>query len=185
MGDNLVGGAVVTNGAAVFTVSDSVSSRVDGSSRGSEVTRVETTASSDGSIDPGRPVFQSSWAERYCWRLVARDGGWRLDRRPDGVVSVLIGCPWVLEFATPFSVATSIEETVIRGIIVFDEIVFECLRNGDVVVGESQLGRDDTLTQLSNRDTKIIVLIGDDEDATGFLDIYLPSTTCLKEFRLR
>jgi hypothetical protein len=74
---------------------------------------------------------------------------------------------------------------VIRGIIVFDEIVFECLRNDDVVVGESQLGRDDTLTQLSNRDTKIIVLIGDDEDATDFLDSYLPSTTCLQEFRLR
>nr|WP_232833833.1 HAD-IC family P-type ATPase [Saliphagus sp. LR7] len=47
---------------------------------------------------------------------------------------LLVGCPWALGLATPLSVATSIEEAVTRGIVVFDETVFERLLNVDVVV---------------------------------------------------
>jgi len=57
---------------------------------------------------------------------------------PDAVLLALLillaGSPWALGLATPLSVAKSLESALRRGIIIFDETVFERLRDVDIVV---------------------------------------------------
>ncbi|ELY92982.1 ATPase P [Natrialba hulunbeirensis JCM 10989] len=50
------------------------------------------------------------------------------------LLAIIVASPWALGFATPCSVAASIREAMAHGIIVFDETVFERLRSIDVVV---------------------------------------------------
>nr|WP_084777689.1 heavy metal translocating P-type ATPase [Natrialba sp. SSL1] len=50
------------------------------------------------------------------------------------LLTIIVASPWALGFATPCSVAASIREAMAHGIIVFDETVFERLRSIDVVV---------------------------------------------------
>jgi P-type E1-E2 ATPase len=47
---------------------------------------------------------------------------------------LLVASPWALGLATPLSVATTLEAALKRGIIVFDETIFERLRAVDTVV---------------------------------------------------
>ncbi|WP_199522933.1 cation-translocating P-type ATPase [Haloferax sp. Atlit-6N] len=134
-GDDLVGGAVVTNGAAVLTVSDSASSSID-----RLITSVWNLQSGDHGVQRQAdrfasfviPVVVGGAVLAGVWSLVVGAGV------PIAVLTalsvLLVGCPWALGLATPLSVATSIEEAVDRGIVVFDETVFERLRNVDVVV---------------------------------------------------
>jgi heavy metal translocating P-type ATPase len=134
-GDDLVGGSVVTNGAAVLTVSDSTSSSID-----RLITSVWNLQSGDHGVQR-----QADRLASYVIPVVVGGavlaGGWSLvvgAGVPLAVLTalsvLLVGCPWALGLATPLSVATSIEEAVTRGIVVFDETVFERLRNVDVVV---------------------------------------------------
>jgi len=47
---------------------------------------------------------------------------------------LIVSCPCALGLATPLAVATSVREALDRGIVVFDETIFERLRDVDVVV---------------------------------------------------
>ncbi|WP_438267829.1 heavy metal translocating P-type ATPase [Halomarina pelagica] len=134
-GDDLVGGAVVTNGAAVLTVSDSASSSID-----RLITSVWNLQSGDHGVQRQADRFASFVIPVVVGGAVLA-GGWSLvvgAGIPLAVLTalsvLLVGCPWALGLATPLSVATSIEEAVDCGIVVFDETVFERLRNVDVVV---------------------------------------------------
>ncbi|WP_263623816.1 heavy metal translocating P-type ATPase [Saliphagus infecundisoli] len=134
-GDDLVGGAVVTDGAAVLTVSDSQSSSID-----RLITSVWNLQSGDHGVQRQADRLASIVIPVVVGGAVLA-GGWSLVTGSDVSLVVLttlsvllVGCPWALGLATPLSVATSIEEAVTRGIVVFDETVFERLRNVDVVV---------------------------------------------------
>ncbi|PSP82299.1 copper-transporting ATPase [Halobacteriales archaeon QS_1_68_17] len=134
-GDEVVGGAVVTSGAAVLAVSDDPSSSID-----RLITSVWNSQSGDHGVQ--------RQADRVAARVIPAvagaavlAGGWSLLTGAGVPLAalttlavVLVGCPWALGLATPLSVATSIEDAVGRGVVVFDETVFERLRNVDVVV---------------------------------------------------
>ena len=47
---------------------------------------------------------------------------------------LIVSCPCALGLATPLAIATSVREALDRGIVVFDETIFERLRGVDVVV---------------------------------------------------
>jgi Cu2+-exporting ATPase len=47
---------------------------------------------------------------------------------------LIVSCPCALGLATPLAIATSVKEALDRGIVVFDETIFERLRGVDVVV---------------------------------------------------
>jgi Cu2+-exporting ATPase len=47
---------------------------------------------------------------------------------------LIVSCPCALGLATPLAVATSVREALDRGVVVFDETIFERLRGVDVVV---------------------------------------------------
>ncbi|AGB17697.1 heavy metal translocating P-type ATPase [Halovivax ruber XH-70] len=51
-----------------------------------------------------------------------------------GLTVLIVSCPCALGLATPLAVASSIREALERGIVVFDETVFERIRDVDVVV---------------------------------------------------
>ncbi|MFC3959748.1 heavy metal translocating P-type ATPase [Halovivax cerinus] len=51
-----------------------------------------------------------------------------------GLTVLIVSCPCALGLATPLAVASSIREALERGIVVFDETVFERVRDVDVVV---------------------------------------------------
>ena len=134
-GDGLVGGAVVTDGAAVLTASDSATSSID-----RLITSVWALQSSDHGVQ--------RQADRVASRIIPIVVGSAILAGLASLVmgtgvsltvltmltALLVGCPWALGLATPLSVATSIEQAIERGIVVFDETVFERLRNVDVVV---------------------------------------------------
>jgi heavy metal translocating P-type ATPase len=133
-GDEVVGGSVVLDGAALLEASDGAGSSVD---------RLVTAVWELQSATHG--------VQRRVNRLTARvlPAVAALAVLAAGTAYVLVGataallaflatfvvaCPWALGLAGPLSVATSIEEALRRGIVVFDETVFERLRAVDVVV---------------------------------------------------
>nr|WP_241987246.1 cation-translocating P-type ATPase [Halorubrum sp. SD690R] len=134
-GDKIVGGAVVTNGAAIIEVGDPVTSSVD---------RITDSLWSIQSADHG---IQRR-ADKLAYRLVILVGvvatvigAWTVASGGPlsaGVMSVLlallVASPWALGLATPLSVATSIRDAMERGIVVLDDTIFERLRDVDVVV---------------------------------------------------
>jgi len=134
-GDEVVGGSVVTSDAAVVRVGESARSSIE---------RITTSVWEVQSADHGAQRRADRLAARAVGPLVGAAvlagaaGIWLGRPAPDGLLLaltvLLVGSPWVLGLATPLSVATSLEEALRRGIVVFDETVFERLRDVDVVV---------------------------------------------------
>ncbi|PHQ45501.1 copper-transporting ATPase [Halorubrum sp. C3] len=134
-GDKIVGGAVVTDGAAIIEVGDPVTSSAD---------RITDSLWSIQSADHG---IQRR-ADNLAYRLVilvgivaTTIGAWTVangELLSSGVMSVLlvllVASPWALGLATPLSVTTSIRDAMERGIVVLDDTIFERLRDVDVVV---------------------------------------------------
>ncbi|PHQ39793.1 copper-transporting ATPase [Halorubrum persicum] len=134
-GDSIVGGGVVTDGAAVVEVGDPVTSSVD---------RITDSLWSIQSADHGIRRRADALAYRLA-TLVAgvavAVGVWVIvsgGSLPASVMAVLlallVATPWALGLATPLSVATSIRDAMERGIVVLDDTIFERLREVDVVV---------------------------------------------------
>lgn len=134
-GDRLVGGSVVTDGAAVIHADDRATSSMN---------RLVSTVWGLQSATAGVQRRADRWAAITApvvvgVALLAGVGSLAFG---SDVVTVLltvllvpvVGSPWVLGLSTPLSVATSLEEALDRGIVVFDESVFERLRDVDVVV---------------------------------------------------
>jgi len=51
-----------------------------------------------------------------------------------GLLAILVSSPWTIGLAAPLAVSTSIRDALERGIVVFDDTVFERLRGVDTVV---------------------------------------------------
>jgi heavy metal translocating P-type ATPase len=133
-GSELVGGSVVTDGAATVRVGDPPTSGIAG---------ITTTV---WDLQSGTHGIQRR-SDRIAARIVpgifavaVLAGG--LGYVTGGVIAgvlaflgaVLVACPWSVGLSTPLSVARSIEAATRRGVVVFDETVFERLRETDTVV---------------------------------------------------
>ncbi len=134
-GDTLVGGSIVTDGAPVIRVGDPPTSSID---------RLTTAVWLLQSATHGLQR-QSDRLARYAVPVLAGGAvavGATTLLTGSRAVSALLGflavvlavCPWTLALSTPLSVATSIRASMERGIVIFDESVFERVRATDVVV---------------------------------------------------
>ncbi|MGZ0748573.1 heavy metal translocating P-type ATPase [Haloparvum sp. AD34] len=134
-GDEVIGGSIVTDGAALIQVDEGATSSID---------RI-TTAVWD--LQSATHSVQRH-ANRLASRAIVLVGGVAIVGTTAALVSgssasgsfllflalLITTSPWMLGFATPVSVASSLEEALSRGIVVFDETVFERLREVDTVV---------------------------------------------------
>jgi heavy metal translocating P-type ATPase len=134
-GDPVVGGAVVTDDAAVVRVDDRATSSIDRLL--ATVWEVQSATHgarrrADAVAGKAVPAVLGGAVVVGAGALAVGAGG------PAAAIAalsvVLAACPWALGLATPLSVATSVAEATDRGIAVFDETVFERLRETDVVV---------------------------------------------------
>ena len=133
--DKLIGGSIVTDNGATIRVGDPPTSSLD-----ALTTSVWDLQSTTHGIQ--------RWSDRLSERvipvvfLVALVAGGATLALGGGVIgAVLAGLsvlfivnPWGIALSTPLSVARSIEAAISHGIIVFDETVFERLRETDTVV---------------------------------------------------
>ncbi len=134
-GDPVIGGAVVTDDAAVMDVGEAATSRVD---------RLVTAVWDIQSAEHGAqrranalaglavPVLAGLALLVAVGTLVL--GGGVVSVTLAAILALLVACPWALGLATPLSVATSVRDAMERNVVVFDETVFERLRAVDVVV---------------------------------------------------
>jgi cation transport ATPase len=134
-GDQLIGGSIVTDDSATIRVGDPPTSSLD-----ALTTSVWDLQSSTHGIQ--------RWSDRLAARLipallalavVVGIAHFWLSRSLLGAILAVLGVlflvnPWGLGLSTPLSVARSIEAAISYGIIVFDETVFERLRETDTVV---------------------------------------------------
>lgn len=134
-GDDVIGGSIVTDGAALIRVGPDVTSSVD---------RITTAVWDLQSATHGVQRHADQLASYAVFLVVgaAAVGGVGAlafgMSLPDVVLLALLvllaGSPWALGLATPLSVAKSLSSALRRGIIIFDETVFERLRDVDTVV---------------------------------------------------
>lgn len=134
-GDRLVGGSIVTEGAAVLSVGDPPTSSID---------RLTTAVWHLQSATHGLQRETDRLAGRIVPLLagtalavgvgVAALGVAPIHAALASLVVVLVACPWGLALSTPLSVAANLQAAMVRGIVVFDETVFERVRETDVVV---------------------------------------------------
>jgi heavy metal translocating P-type ATPase len=135
-GDDVIGGSIVTDGAALVRVGPDVTSSID---------RITTAVWDLQSATHGVQRHADQLASYAVFLVVGAAVavgsvgvlafGIGL---PDAVLLALLiilaGSPWALGLATPLSVAKSLSSALRRGIIIFDETVFERLRDVDIVV---------------------------------------------------
>jgi heavy metal translocating P-type ATPase len=134
-GDEVVGGSIVTDDAAVVSVREDASSQID---------RIVTAVWELQSTTHGIHRRANQLASRIIPIIVslgifAAAGTVLLGGGADSalitfLLAVMVTCPWALGLATPLSVATSVKEALDRGIVIFDDTIFERLRDVDAVV---------------------------------------------------
>lgn len=134
-GDEVIGGSIVTEDAAVVAVSDRETSTIDRLI--STVWRLQT---SDHGVHRQANRLAARIAPALLF-LAFAVGGTLLILGADpteallGTLTVLlVASPWALGLAIPLSVATSVTEAVERGIVIFDETILERLQEIDVAV---------------------------------------------------
>jgi heavy metal translocating P-type ATPase len=134
-GDTLIGGSIVTDDGATIRVGDPPTSSLD-----ALTTSVWDLQSSTHGIQ--------RWSDRVSERVVPvvlalslvvslgtlALGGGVITAILAGLAVLFVVNPWGIALSTPLSVARSIEAAISHGIIVFDETVFERLRETDTVV---------------------------------------------------
>ncbi|THE66693.1 cation-translocating P-type ATPase [Salinadaptatus halalkaliphilus] len=134
-GDPVIGGAVVTGDAAVVEV---------GADATSTIARLTERVWDLQSVDHGVGRRADALATRIAPAVVgailvvgiaqyATGSAWTTVTMAT-LLTVVVASPWALAFAPQLSVAESIREAGERGIVVFDETVFERLRAVDTVV---------------------------------------------------
>ncbi len=134
-GDDVVGGSVVTGDAAVVEVGTETTSSIDRLTRD-----VWNLQSADHGVQRRAERLAATALPLVLGAAaVVGVGRFLLGASPTAtllavLLTVIVSSPWALGFATPLSVASSIQEAMERGIVVFDETVFERLRDVDVVV---------------------------------------------------
>ncbi|QSX00133.1 heavy metal translocating P-type ATPase [Haloterrigena alkaliphila] len=134
-GDPLIGGSVVTDGAAVVAADDETTSSIDRLTRS-----VWNLQSADHGVHRRADALAGTLlpvvvaAAVIAGIAAALLGAGPADTARAVLLALVAASPWALAFATPMSIASSIREGLERGIVVFDESVFERLREIDVVV---------------------------------------------------
>ncbi|MFC7058408.1 heavy metal translocating P-type ATPase [Halovenus salina] len=133
-GDRLVGGSVVTDGAAVLRVGDPPTSSIDRLTTAVWLLQSATHGLQRGADSvAGRVVpLLAGGAVAVAAVVLATTGP--IAALLGALTVVLVGCPWGLALSTPLSVAANLQAAMERGIVVFDETVFERVRETDVVV---------------------------------------------------
>ncbi|MFO7926202.1 MAG: heavy metal translocating P-type ATPase [Halobacteriota archaeon] len=134
-GDAVVAGSVVTDGSALVRADEGPIGGVD---------RLTATVWNLQSATHGGRRYadrRAAWVVPavFAVSIVAGVVGFALEWGALGSVlaallALIVVSPWAIGLATPLSVATSIEAALERGIVVFDETVFERLRRIDIVV---------------------------------------------------
>ncbi|RQH03558.1 heavy metal translocating P-type ATPase [Natrarchaeobius oligotrophus] len=134
-GEAVVGGSVVTDGSAIVAVDDDSTGGIDRLARSvwdvqsadhGDSRRADALAATLTPIVLGTAILVG--AGRYAL------GDTLLDVWSAVLLTVVVASPWALALAVPASVAASLREASERGLVVFDETVFERLRDVDVVV---------------------------------------------------
>ncbi|PSQ32304.1 hypothetical protein BRD09_04055 [Halobacteriales archaeon SW_10_68_16] len=133
-GDEVVGGSVIVDGGAVLDVGETAESSVD-----RLVASVwELQSAAHGVQQRANRLTALLLPGVAALAVVAGVVGFVFAGPTRALLAFLatfvVACPWGLGLAAPLSVATSIEGALRRGIVVFDETVFERLREVDVVV---------------------------------------------------
>jgi heavy metal translocating P-type ATPase len=134
-GDELVAGSIITENAALIEVSDNSEMGID---------QITTAIWNLQSADHGVRRRADQLAVRFI-PLVAGVavlggivtlvlGGGLVAGLMTALLALLVTTPWALGLATPLSIASSLEQALERGIVIFDETIFERLRDIDVVV---------------------------------------------------
>ncbi|WP_226039410.1 heavy metal translocating P-type ATPase [Natrinema sp. DC36] len=134
-GDEVVGGSVVTTDAAVVDVGERTTSSIDRLTR--VVWNVQSadhgvTRRADELAAPLVPIVLAAAVVVGAGSLLFGASG--MTAALAVCMTLMVASPWALGFATSYSVATSLEAALERGIVVFDETIFERLRAIDVVV---------------------------------------------------
>ncbi|MGM0387268.1 MAG: heavy metal translocating P-type ATPase [Natrinema limicola] len=134
-GDAVVGGSIVTTDAAIVDVGERTTSSID---------RLMRVVWNVQSADHGVTRRADELAARLAPIVLAAPvvagvgtafaGASTLTTVLAVLMTLMVASPWALGFATPYSVATTLEEALERGIVVFDETIFERLRAVDIVV---------------------------------------------------
>ncbi|RZH68347.1 heavy metal translocating P-type ATPase [Natrinema altunense] len=134
-GDDVVGGSVVTTDAAVVDVGERTTSSIE------RLTRVVwNVQSADHGVTHRADEFAATLVPVVIAAAVVVGAGVFLTGASGltaslaALMTLMVASPWALGFATPYSVAASLQEALERGIVVFDETVFERLRAVDIVV---------------------------------------------------
>jgi heavy metal translocating P-type ATPase len=134
-GDDIVGGSILTDGVAVVRADagavsglDRITSAVWGvqSARHGVQRRADRLAA--GSLLAVGGVAVLTAGGTYL------AGGSALEIVLAALLALFVVGPWALGLATPLSVAASLRAALRRGVVVFDESLFERLRDVDVVV---------------------------------------------------
>lgn len=134
-GDPIIGGSVVTDGSAVLTVDEATTSRMEhltaavwdiqSATHGLQ-RRADRIATF---VIPG--LLAAAVVIGLASLYLTTDAAGAL---LVGLLVLLVGAPWAVGLATPLSAAAGIKNALERGIVVFDETIFERLRDVDVVV---------------------------------------------------
>ena len=134
-GDRVVGGAVLTDGAITVAVDDEATSSLD---RISELVwdLQSSNRGIQGLADRLATVFVPAVLvlSVVVSALYLALGGAIAAALLVGLTVLIVSCPCALGLATPLAVAAGIRDALKRRIVVFDETVFERIRDADTVV---------------------------------------------------
>ena len=134
-GDRVVGGAVVTEGAITVAVSEEATSSLD---RISELVwdLQSSNRGIQGLADRLATIFVPAVLvlSVVVTALYLLLGGGIATALLVGLTVLIVSCPCALGLATPLAVAAGIRDALKRHIVVFDETVFERVRDADTVV---------------------------------------------------
>ncbi|MFB6235696.1 MAG: heavy metal translocating P-type ATPase [Halopenitus sp.] len=134
-GDALVGGSVVADGALVVSVDEGATSSLD---RISEL--VWDLQSSNHGIQGLADRLATVFVPLVLSLAVAVTAGYLAlgvgvtEALLVGLTVLIVSCPCALGLATPLAVASGVRDALERSIVVFDETVFERIRDADTVV---------------------------------------------------
>ncbi|WP_323172008.1 cation-translocating P-type ATPase [Natrialba sp. PRR66] len=136
-GDAVVGGSVVTGDAAIVAVGDRTDSSIDRLTR--TVWNLQSAAHgiqrrADELAAIFLPIVLGAGALVGGWSVFQGNGLASTTTVLAVLLTIMVASPWALGLATPYSIASSIREAMDHGIVVFDETVFERLREIDTVV---------------------------------------------------
>jgi len=134
-GDTVVGGSLLQSGSLVIDVGESATSSID---------RITDMVWDLQSANHGIQQLADRLATIFVpavlvLAVVVGAGHFVLGASiPETLLVALtvliVSCPCALGLATPLAIASSVREALDRGIVVFDETIFERLQNVDVVV---------------------------------------------------